>query len=326
MAQKKQRLNLAAGGIPSFCRFPICTDLDALDADIAVLGIPFDEGVPHRPGTRFGPRSIRDMSLRLAPKADVPYFDIERKEVLLEKEVRENRIWDCGDVDVIYTLPMRTYENITDDVRTILSKGAFPVVLGGDHSITFPILRAYGTDPIDIVVFDGHLDFSDSRLGVTHASGMPFRRASELPNVRKIVQVGMRGVRTAKADYDAALANGNVIITAEEVRERGATACITEAFPLDNVYVSIDIDGMDPSIAPGCGGQEPGGLLYHDALHIFRAITDRFPVIGYDINEVNPYLDVGDVTSVLAANMTIQFLGMATSSKHWKNRKLVPAA
>lgn len=325
MARNKERLNLPPVGIPSFCRSPICHDLETLDADIAVLGVPFDEGVAHRPGTRLAPRSIRDMSMRLVPRGGNGYFDIETKKILLEKEIAGTRIWDCGDVDILYTKPMETFRNVTDDVASILSRGTFPVILGGDHSITFPVIRAYGTDPIDIVVIDGHLDFSDSRVGVTHASGMPFRRCSELPNVRKIVQIGMRGVRNSKQDYDAALSNGNVIIIARELRRRGAVACLEQAFPLSNVYFSIDIDGMDPSIAPGCTGQEPGGLFYQEALDIFGVVTDHAPVIGFDITEVNPLLDVGDVTSVLASNLTVQFLGMATASKHWQHRKLQPA-
>jgi agmatinase len=325
MARNQERLNLPPVGIPSFCRSPICQDLDTLDADIAILGIPFDEGVPHRPGTRLGPRSIRDMSMRLVPKGGGGYFDIETRKSLLENEIRERRIWDCGDVDILYTKVLETFENVTDDVHSILSRGAFPVILGGDHSITFPVVRAYATHPIDIVMLDGHLDFSDHRAGVTHASAMPFRRCAELPNIRKIVQIGMRGVRNSRQDYEAAVANGNVIITARELHKQGVAASLERALPLDNVYFSIDIDGMDVAIAPGCGGQEPGGLTYEETLEIFGIVTAHAPVIGFDITEVNPLLDVGDVTSVLASNLIIQFLGMATAAGHWPHRKLEPA-
>jgi agmatinase len=320
--RSKQRLNLPYVGVPSFYRFPICQDLDALDGDIAFLGAPYDEGTLHRPGSRLAPRLLRDVSMRLAPK-NGEFFDINRKKSFLVNEIKNSRIWDCGDTDVRYTRHMDTFENLSVDVATILSRGAFPVVIGGDHSITYPIVRAYSTDPIDLVVIDGHLDFSDSRMGVTHASGNPMRRCSELPNVRKIVHVGMRGVRLTKSDYDAAIDNGNVVITDTDLRKKGMAACLKKAFPLKNVYLSLDVDGLDPAIAPGTSGLEPGGVRYDEAITLFEMLTGHTSVIGFDLTEVNPYLDPSYVTSVIATNLIMQFLFLATSSRHWKSRKLL---
>jgi agmatinase len=266
------------------------------------------------------------MSLRFAfPRGGkTGYFDIETGRTILEEQIKNRRIWDCGDIDIIYTKPMETFENATNDVAAILSKGALPVVFGGDHAISFPIIRAYGNDPIDIVMVDGHLDYTDNNLGVTHANGMPFRRASELPNVRKIVHLGIRGIRNTRENYDAAKKRGNFIFTAREIRRRGMVECLKEVGDLQNVYYSIDTDGIDPGIAPGCNGHENGGLDYFEMLDSFEYICQKSTVIGFDMAEVCPYLDVGDMTSSLAAMLALQFLGFATASPTWKKRKLIP--
>jgi len=318
------KLNMPFVGIPSFCRFPICFDLDTLDADIAILGIPYDDGASYRPGVRFAPRRIREMSLRHSARGSRPtgYYEFETQQILLDHEIRNDRIRDCGDVDVIYTKPMNTMDNITTAVATILNRGAFPVCFGGDHSVTFAIVKAYDVEPIDIVTIDAHLDFTDDAVGVTHAGMNPFRRCADLPNVRKIVHVGIRGIRNSKKVRDEAIANGNVIVTPIDLRRRGTEACLTDAGPLQNVYLSIDIDGLDPSIAPGCSGSDPGGLLFQEAIDIMSEVTAKASVIGFDVTEVNPSLDVGDMTSGLSAMLTLRFLGMATGSPHWKNREL----
>jgi agmatinase len=324
--ERKERINLPHVGIASFGRFPICEDLDALDADIAILGFPFDEGSNYRSGSRMAPRKIRDVSLRFSyPRGGTTgYFDVETGRTILEHEIRNRRIWDCGDVDIVYTKPMETYRNATEDVATILGKGALPVVFGGDHSISFPVIRAYGNAPMDLVMVDGHLDFTDHTLGVTHANGMPFRRASELPNVRKIVQLGIRGIRNSRQYYDDAKKRGNYVYTAREIRRRGIAACLEEVGELQDVYYSIDVDGIDPSVAPGCSGTEPGGLNYFELLDSFEYVCEKACVVGFDVAEVNPYLDVADMTSSLAAMLALQFLGFATASPHWKRRKLIP--
>ena len=322
MADDKPKVNMPYTGIATFCRLPVCDDLNALDADIAILGIPYDDGGGWRPGMRFAPRRIRESSMRYASRGARPtgFYDFETDTPFLEHEIQNDRIRDCGDVDIVYTKPMETQENITAAIRKILDQGAFPVSFGGDHSVTFPVIRAYKTDTIDIVMLDGHLDFTDEAGGITHAGMNPFRRASELPNVRKIVQIGMRGIRNSKKVREEALANGNTIITVPALRETGAAACLDAAGPLQNVYFSIDVDGLDPSIAPGCSGSEPGGILYQETLDIMAAVTERTNVVGYDFTEVNPTLDLADLTSCLAALLTLRFLGMATASPHWKTK------
>lgn len=318
----RPKINMPYVGIPSFCRFPVCLDADRLDADIAIIGVPYDDGGGWRPGMRFAPRRIRECSLRYAPRGakSTGFYDFETDTAFLEHEVQNGRIADVGDVDIVWTKPMASQHNVTELVSKVLERGAFPVTFGGDHSISFPVLRAYKTDPIDIVMIDGHLDFTDETLGVTHSGGNPFRRASELRNVRKIVHIGIRGLRNSRKVRDEALANGNTIVTMPDLRGKGIAACLDAVGELKNVYFSIDVDGLDSTIAPACSGAEPGGILYQEMLDIMAEVTKRATVSGFDVTEVNPNLDLADLTSSLAALLTLRFLGMATQSKHWKRR------
>jgi agmatinase len=315
-------LNMPSVGIPTFCRLPICTDLAKLDADIAFLGVPYDGGGNFRPGMRFGPRHIREMSMRHAYRygSRTGFYDFETDQRFLVDEVLNNRLWDCGDVDIVYTKTEQTFDNITRGVGTILSRGAFPVIFGGDHSISYPALRAYKKGPVDVVVIDAHLDFTDVVAGVTLGGGNPFRRATELGTLGKIVHIGIRGLRNSPQVRAEAIANGNVIVTTKDVRDKGVEQCLRAALPLKNVYLSVDVDGLDPSIAPGCSGSDPGGLYYEEALNIIEFVTSHANVVGYDITEVNPTIDPSDITAGLAAALTLQFLRCASLSPHWKAR------
>jgi len=185
------RLNLPFTGLVSFMRGPVCTDLSRLDADIAVLGVPTDEGTPWKPGSRFAPRKIREMSVRYAgfgPTQKQPgYYDIEEDRRYLEYERRYSRIVDCGDSDIIYTNVKMTFDNITRDVKRILKAGAFPVIIGGDHAITYPVVRAY-EERLNVVHFDAHLDYVPFVHGVQWANGNPIRNVSQLKTCHHIIQ------------------------------------------------------------------------------------------------------------------------------------------
>src|SRR5262249_15511922 len=156
-----QRLNLPFTGLVSFLRAPVCSRLDELDADIAILGAPTDEGSTWVPGARFGPRVIREMSFRRAGYGGRPhgYYDMGEERRYLERELKLGRIVDCGDSDIIYTNVQQTFDNITQDVSSIRARGAMPVVIGGDHAITYPVVRGF-TGPLDVIHFDAHLDYS----------------------------------------------------------------------------------------------------------------------------------------------------------------------
>jgi agmatinase len=307
---QRYNANLPSVGLATFMKSPVCEDLSKIDAEVAVLGIPYDAGTGFRPGSRFGPREIRSNSTRYSAwgawKGGGGYWDINGKKKMLEK----TRIVDCGDVDVAYYDIDRNMELITSAVKAILDREALPVLLGGDHSVSFPIVRAFERfAPLDIVHVDAHLDFIDEVDGMKFASGSPLRRMRELGFVRHMTHFGIRDIRSREADYAEATRRGSRIFTREEIRE-GGTKTVLEKLPeMANVYVTIDVDGFDPSIAPGTGSPTVDGLLYHEVRSLLQGVARGGKVVGFDVVEVNPSVDVHGQTSLLATTLIAEFLG-----------------
>lgn len=320
----EDRLNLPFTGLVSFMRVPTCTDLDAVDADIAILGAPSDEGSPWKPGARFAPRKIRELSIKYAGYGPVQhqlgYYDIDENRRFLEYERRHNRIVDCGDSDIVYTNVRRTFDNITRDVGRILAAGALPVVMGGDHAITYPVVRAY-RHRLHVVHFDAHMDYRPFVHGVQWANGNPIRNVARLATVGSIVQVGIRSLRTRQADVQDSRARGNDIVTVPDYRRRGA-ARILERLPAgEPVYVSIDIDVLDLPLVPGCASAEVNGLSYDELREALVAVARHAEVVGFDLVEVNPMLDVAsENTSLVAAQLIMEFLGRVVEHPGYRRR------
>ena len=303
------QVNLPFTGIASFCKFPIHMDLKTLSADVAIFGVPWDESVGYRPGARFGPRSLREYSTRFAFHERATkkrgYWDIETRKRYLEK----TRLVDCGDQDVLYLNVQKTFQAVTDSVRKILSKKAFPVILGGDHSITIPVVRAFQeTKPLHIIHLDAHLDYNDSIEGVKLANGSPIKRVSELDFIGKIIQIGMRGIRAREDAYNDSVSRGNKIITMSDFRKKGVDEVLSK-IPKGNLYVTIDIDVLDPSIAPGTSSPEFDGMTYHEIRDLLRGVASRGKVVGFDLVEVNPFLDAAGLTQSAAVMIILEFLG-----------------
>ena len=320
----EDRLNLPFTGLVSFMRVPAVTDFTRLDADVAILGAPTDEGSPWKPGARFAPRKIREVSVRYAGygpvQAQKGYYDIEEDRRYLEHERQHDRIVDCGDSDIVYTNVRQTFDNITRDVQRILRAGAFPIVLGGDHAITYPVVRAY-EERLNVVHFDAHLDYRPFVHGVQWANGNPIRNVSQLKTCHHIIQVGIRSLRTSQADVADSRARGNDIVTVPELRRRGVTAIVDRLPANEPVYVSIDIDVLDLPLVPGCASSEPNGLTYDELRQTLFAIARGREVIGFDVVEVNPMLDVAsDNTSLLAAQLTLEFLGRIVEHPGYRRR------
>jgi len=312
------RLDLAFTGIPIFMRGPIVEDLDRLDADFAFIGFPTDEGSGWIPGTRFGPRTIREMSLRFAScntGGRAGFWSIDENRRYLEKEINDNRIVDCGDVDIIYTRPDLTWDKGTAAVRSILTAGAMPIVGGGDHAATYATVRAFD-HPVQVVHFDAHLDYQSYSHGVQHTHGNPIRKVKELPTVRNITQVGIRSYRSSEEDYLDSVADGNFVLTTRDYQDRGVDRlCDTLVDDLP-VYVSIDLDVMDLSIAPGVSCPEPSGLLYDELKNAVTGIADRFATAGLDIVELNPMVDnANKSTALLATQLMVEFMGHAADRR-----------
>ena len=301
------RLNLPFVGISTFGKRPYIADWDAINADVAVLGAPYDFGTQWRPGARFGPRAVREAST-LFSFGHAGAYDHEDDATYLASDVR---IVDIGDADIIHTKTEESHANIEFGVRKILAAGALPVVIGGDHSINIPCINAFSDqDPVHIVQIDAHLDFVDERHGVTAGHGNPMRRAIEKPWVSGMTQLGIRNVSsTAKEGYEDARARGSDILSVRQVQKLGIDA-VLERIPLGaRYYVTIDIDAFCPSIAPGTGTPSHGGFLYYDVLEILQGLAKRGQVAGIDLVEVAPAYDPTDSTQILAAQLLLNFIG-----------------
>ena len=295
---------------PTFLGAPRQADLERLDADVAVLGVPF--GVPYPGDGPAAPSAaatgtVREQSLRFA--GEIRHHDWTfGGEVFAGREVR---IVDCGDVMGGPDDPVGNGERTRVAVRRILASGAFPLVLGGDDSIPIPVIRAFAghADPLGIVQIDAHLDWRDERFGVHEGLSSPMRRASELPFVAGMFQVGLRGVGSARREeVEAARAWGSVLVTAAELRRGGVEAALA-ALPAGDVFVTFDMDAMDPVLAPGVIAPVFGGLAYHEASDLLRGVAARRRVVGFDLTEINPGADWRDRTSLLGARLALDLIG-----------------
>ncbi|MCZ8079574.1 MAG: agmatinase [Rhodobacteraceae bacterium] len=301
------RLNLPFVGISTFGKRPYIADWSAIDADVAILGAPFDFGTQFRAGARFGPRAVREAST-LFSFGHAGAYDHEDDCMYLGPDVT---IVDIGDADIVHTDTETSHANIETGVRAILAAGALPVTIGGDHSINIPCIRAFDDQgPIHILQIDAHLDFVDIRHGVRHGHGNPMRRAAEKDYVTGITALGIRNVSsTTKEGYDAARSMGDDILSVRQVRKLGPQATAGRIPPGAKVYVTIDIDGFCPSIAPGTGTPSHGGFLYYEVLEILQQVARDHDIVGIDLVEVAPDYDRDGTTAILAAQVLLNFLG-----------------
>ena len=301
------RLNLPFVGVSTFAKRELVTDCSQINADVAVLGAPFDFGTQWRAGARFGPRGIRDAST-LFSFGHSGAYDHEDDVTYLTEDVK---IVDIGDADIIHTDTIKSHKNIEKGVRSILKAGALPVVLGGDHSVNIPCVNAFSNSgPIHILQIDAHLDFVDERHGVKYGHGNPMRRAAEKNYVTGLTQVGIRNVSsTSKDGYEDAKAMNSDILSVRQTRKIGPKNLVGRIPKDSNVYVTIDIDAFCPSIAPGTGTPSHGGFLYYEILEILQHLSKQNKVVGIDLVEVAPDYDHSGSTTILAAQILLNFLG-----------------
>lgn len=304
------RLDLPFVGHCTFAKSPVCLDWEKIAADVAVLGAPNDMGTQWRAGARFGPRGIREAST-LFSFGHAGAYDHEDDVMYLTRE--DVRMVDVGDADIVHTDMASSNANIELAVRKILASGAMPVVLGGDHSIHAPVIKAFeGRGPIHILHFDAHLDFVDERHGVRYGHGNPLRRASEMDHIVGMTQLGIRNVSSSnRDDYAAARAAGSNILSVRDVRKLGTAGVLSQIPDAANYYITIDIDGFDPSIAPGTGTPSHGGFQYYEVLEIIQGLAQRSQgrIVGMDLVEVAPAYDPTGVTSILAAQLLMNSIG-----------------
>ncbi|MEI2805553.1 agmatinase [Albidovulum sp.] len=284
----------------------------AIDADVAILGAPFDFGTQWRAGARFGPRGIREASTLFSFGHGGAYDHEDDVTYLPAGKVR---IVDLGDADIVHTDTAQSHAHIEFGVRKILNAGALPVVLGGDHSVNIPCITAFDRDcaakgPIHVAQIDAHLDFVDVRHGVRNGHGNPMRRAAEKPYVSGLTQLGIRNVSsTARDGYEAARSMGSDILSVRQIRALGVDAVLARIPAAARYYVTIDIDGFDPSIALGTGTPSHGGFLYYEVLELLAGLCPRGSIVGVDLVEVAPDYDHGGTTTILAAQVLMNLIG-----------------
>jgi agmatinase len=233
---------------------------------------------------------------------------------------RAIRVVDCGDVPLNLDDFKTHYQIAEKAVRTILARGAYPVIIGGDHGVPIPVFRAFEKHgPVTLVHVDAHIDWRDEVNGVYEGYSSPIRRASELPHIESIFQIGMRAQGSARAqEVEDARTHGAEIITAYEVHENGMSS-VLERIPDDKrYYLSIDADGLDPAVMPAVAGPAPGGLLFHQVRSLIHGLARKGRLVGMDIVEITPGRDVNGITALTAGQLILNFIGAAVRAGYFE--------
>jgi agmatinase len=282
------------------------------DADVVILGAPFDGGTSHRPGARFGPQYIRQTCY-------LPHDGSRPSLALRADGLRDLRVYDAGDVELFSGDAARSVRDLQEAVYTVTAAGAMPLILGGDHTITWPdaagVAQHAGQGRVSMIHFDAHADTGNIEFGSLIGHGQPMRRLIESGAVRgdRFLQVGLRGYWPEPETLDWMAGQRMRSYEMTEIGERGLKECLTEAFGIamddcDGVFLSVDIDVCDPGHAPGTGTPEPGGLSARQLLDAVRRIAYELPVLGMDVVEVSPPYDHAEITSFLANRVVLEAL------------------
>jgi agmatinase len=300
----------------TFAGWPGCDGPAAARAPIAILGAP--HATPYRRGepshSAAAPTVLRAALTGYARSREQFDFDLDA--------LPPTDVEDCGDVSGDPADPEGNRDRITAAVRTVLDKGAVPVVLGGDDSVPIPMFRAFeGPGPLTVVQVDAHLDWRDEVHGERYGWSSPMRRVSELPWIRHMIQVGLRGVGSARAsDVADARAWGVGIVPAEEVHRAGvarAIGLVPEGVPC---LVTVDCDGLDPSIMPAVQAPAPGGLAYWHVVELIRGVARRAPIAGFDLVEFMPARDVHGLAARTAARIVCNAIAAIAGAGHRVSR------
>ncbi|MEL6820347.1 MAG: agmatinase [Calditrichota bacterium] len=291
-------------GIRTFMRLPHVTDLQGVD--FAIAGVPFDTGGTYRVGARFGPGSIREHSMLLRPYH--PFLDVEI--------FKHCSGVDYGDLPITPGYLPESHAQITEGAREIIKHDLTPIFLGGDHSVSLPLLRAIHEKhgPVALIQFDSHSDLWHGYFGTKDTHGTPFRRALEenLIIPERSVQIGLRGPLYDKADFDMTREAGMLDISGPDLHEMGIDEAVNQIVDWvgdTKTYLTFDIDFVDPTFAPGTGTPEVGGFSGYESQALLRGLKD-LNIIGFDLVEVMPAYDPANITSLLAANLIYEFLAI----------------
>jgi agmatinase len=315
-------------GPTTFMNLPWITDpleLRRRAVDVAIVGAPFDDAVSHRPGARFGPRAIREAQYTSGSIHSLQ-LGLEPFEIL--------NVVDAGDANIVPAWIDRAHALIYRKVLEVAEAGALPIVLGGDHSITWPsataIAEVHRPGSIGIVHFDAHADTANDDWGVLAGHGTPMRRLIESGAVRgrNFVQVGLRGYWPPIETFTWMREQDMRYHFMTEIEERGAEAVVADAIGEaldgpDHIYLSIDIDVLDPGMAPGTGTPEPGGLLPRELLRAVRQIVGAVDLVGMDVVEVSPPYDHAETTAMAANRLALEAISALAARRRagtWERR------
>ncbi len=304
----------------TFLEFPFESNLDDLQADFAVLGIPF--GMPYSPASMANDQSKAPDAIRHAPNAeDIAYtknhYDWDLGGHLLDG--KDIRVVDCGNVNADSSNHAEHYRLAEEAARKIFNSGAILIALGGDHGIPIPVMRALEEfmETFTLVHVDAHLDWRDEVNGETEGYSSPIRRASEMPWIDKIVQIGLRGIGSAREqEVNDARAYGADLISAYEMHDIGMDAVLDRIPDGGPYYLTIDADGIDPTIMPAVLAQTPGGLNWVQTRKLIHGLVQKGRVVGMDLVEIAPSYDVGNTTMIHAERLITNFIGASIRAGH----------
>ncbi|WP_321868699.1 agmatinase [Paraburkholderia tropica] len=305
-------------GHPSFLYSPVQTDLDALDAHIAILGMPY--------GSAYDASAISNDQIH-APDAvrsvtDRVCRNLERYDYDVGGPIyggRKLKVVDVGNVPADFNDLRSHYARAEQAVRKILAAGAIPVTIGGDHGVTTPLLRGFDEHgPITLVHVDAHIDWRDNVNGVRDGLSSPIRRASEMAHVGEIFQIGMRAQGSARPEeVAAAAAYGSHIVPAFQVHDEGIESVLAQIPDGGRYYLTIDADGLDPTVMPAVEGPAPGGLTFHQVRKLIHGLVKKGRVVGMDIVEITPSIDVNMISCITAGRLIVNLIGAAVRADYF---------
>ena len=308
-----------ASGAATFFNFPLVCELEKLQAQIAILGLP--HGIPYTKEEQLNDQTNAPAAIRKASQwaCRAPHrWDFDLGGTLFDGQ--SIKAVDCGDIPLDPKDVTAHYKHAESVARRIINAGAVPIILGGDHGVPIPVFRALEHHgPIHLIQLDAHIDWRDHRNDVREGYSSTIRRASEMAHIDQIFQIGLRSQGSAREEEVlAANAYGAQLITAGELHDYGVQRILDRIPDGERYYITIDADGLDPSVMPAVAGPAPGGISFHQAHKLIAGLVNKGQVMGMDIVEITPSRDVNEISSLTAARLIAILIGNVVRAGYFK--------